>query len=87
LAVAILANYAVVVLHGLRESVWIGDWGKAVVDDAVRILPEDWHGCIAWEVEQTHANETTIEFAATQGDEDELETVASKFSSSIVTVS
>lgn len=49
LALAILANYAVI-LHWLRGHIWLEGWGKQVIDAVHQALPQDWRECIAWAV-------------------------------------
>lgn len=49
LALAILANYAVI-LHWLRGHIWLEGWGKQVIDAVHQALPQNWHECIAWAV-------------------------------------
>lgn len=51
LALAVLANYAVI-LHWQRENIWMGSWGKDVVDAIAVALPEEWFECISWAREQ-----------------------------------
>ena len=54
LALAILSNYAVT-LHWIREHIWIGSWGKQVVDAVRDALPLEWHKCIAWAIKETES--------------------------------
>jgi hypothetical protein len=42
LALVILANYAVV-LYWLRSSIWIGGWGKEIVDTVKHAVDTEWH--------------------------------------------
>lgn len=51
LALAILANYAVI-LHWLRGHVWLEGWGRQVVGAVHQVLPLDWHQCVAWAVSE-----------------------------------
>ena len=51
LALAILANYAVI-LHWLRGHIWLERWGKEVVDAVHQVLTQDWRECIAWAVQE-----------------------------------
>ena len=52
LAVAIVANYAVI-LHRQRVSIWMGDWGVDVIDAVRRTLAPEWQECVAWAVQET----------------------------------
>ena len=52
LALAILANYAVI-LYWLRKNIWVEGWGKETVDAVRQALPTEWHECIAWAVRET----------------------------------
>lgn len=52
LALAILANYAVV-LHWLRKSVWMEGWGRETVGAVRQALPPGWQECIAWAIRET----------------------------------
>jgi len=47
LALAIIANYSVI-LHRQRVNIWMGDWGKVVVEAVGQALPQEWRECIAW---------------------------------------
>ncbi|KAK9413785.1 putative Zn(2)-C6 fungal-type domain-containing protein [Seiridium unicorne] len=51
LALAILANYSVV-LHWLRGNIWLQGWGKAVIGAIHSTLPTEWHDTIAWAVQE-----------------------------------
>jgi Fungal specific transcription factor domain len=52
LALAILANYAVI-LYWLRKNIWMEGWGKETVDAVRQALPPEWHECIAWAIRET----------------------------------
>jgi hypothetical protein len=52
LALAILANYAVI-LYWLRKCIWVEGWGEETVDAVRQALPPEWHECIAWAVRET----------------------------------
>jgi hypothetical protein len=52
LALAILANYAVI-LYWLRKNIWVEGWGKETVDAVRQALPTEWQECIAWAVRET----------------------------------
>ncbi|OJJ50328.1 hypothetical protein ASPZODRAFT_58983 [Penicilliopsis zonata CBS 506.65] len=52
LALAILANYAVI-LYWIRDHIWMVGWGEETIEAVAEALPLDWHGCIAWAVGQT----------------------------------
>lgn len=54
LALAILANYAVV-LYWQRRNIWLAGWGTATVEVVRRALSPDqeWQDCIAWAVRET----------------------------------
>ncbi|KAH8809439.1 hypothetical protein F5884DRAFT_734592 [Xylogone sp. PMI_703] len=52
LALAILANYAVI-LYRWRESIWLKGWGKETVDAIRQTLSAEWHDCIAWAIRET----------------------------------
>ena len=49
LALAILANYAVI-LHWLRGYIWLEGWAKQVISAVHQALPQDWRECVAWAV-------------------------------------
>ncbi|KAH8697881.1 hypothetical protein BGW36DRAFT_379615 [Talaromyces proteolyticus] len=51
LALAILANFGVI-LHWMKDSIWIEGWGKETVDAVHQALPLEWHECIAWAVRE-----------------------------------
>lgn len=51
LALAILANYAVI-LHWMRNHIWLEGWGRQTIDAVRQALPHDWHDCIAWAVQE-----------------------------------
>ncbi|EXJ95653.1 hypothetical protein A1O1_00775 [Capronia coronata CBS 617.96] len=55
LALAILANYAVV-LFWLRHNVWMKGWGKETVDAVCQALPPEWQDCIAWAKQETQCS-------------------------------
>ncbi|KAI1847557.1 hypothetical protein JX265_000808 [Neoarthrinium moseri] len=63
LALAILANYAVI-LHSYRGSIWIQGWAKAVVDAVRQALPHEWHSCISWAIAETNNSRGTAEIMA-----------------------
>ncbi|KAJ5640901.1 hypothetical protein N7528_000526 [Penicillium herquei] len=46
-ALAILAHY-VVVLHHLRDSWWMGDWGIRVFNKILEKLDREWHEVLSW---------------------------------------
>lgn len=52
LALAVLANYAVV-LYWLRGNIWINGWGKETINAVQEALPSEWQDCIAWAVGET----------------------------------
>ncbi|GKZ26144.1 hypothetical protein AbraIFM66950_000342 [Aspergillus brasiliensis] len=68
LALAILANYAVT-LDWLRRNIWMACWGRKIVDAARQALPQCWHECIAWAVQETErpseADEIEVHSAST----------------------
>jgi hypothetical protein len=51
LALVILANYAVF-LHWWRSSIWIGGWGKEIVDAVKHAVDAEWHVYIEWAIEE-----------------------------------
>lgn len=51
LALAILGNYAVV-LHWMRSRIWMEGWGRQTFDAVRRVLPNEFHDCIAWAAEE-----------------------------------
>jgi hypothetical protein len=51
LALVILANYAVV-LYWLRSSIWIGGWGKEIVDAVKHAVDAEWHKYFKWAIEE-----------------------------------
>jgi hypothetical protein len=51
LALVILAHYAVI-LHWLRHSIWLRNWGKEVVEAVRHVVGPEWHGCLEFNVEQ-----------------------------------
>jgi hypothetical protein len=51
LALAIVANYAVILLW-LRKNIWMEGWGKGTICAVREALPEDWHDCIAWAIRE-----------------------------------
>ncbi|KAJ5721405.1 uncharacterized protein N7483_009339 [Penicillium malachiteum] len=46
-ALVILAHYAVV-LHHLRDSWWMGDWGIRIFNKIVETLNCEWHESLSW---------------------------------------
>lgn len=56
LALAILANYAVV-LHWLRSHIWLEGWGQQTINAVGQALPHDWHDCIAWAIQEVRSGQ------------------------------
>ena len=52
LALAILANYAVI-LYWIRSNIWMEGWGKETIQAVRQALPPEWHDCIAWAIRET----------------------------------
>ena len=71
LALAILGNYAVT-LHWIREHIWMGSWGKQVVDAVRDALPLEWHECIAWAIKETESGSDAVSPIARPWDADKL---------------
>ncbi|CAG7930486.1 unnamed protein product [Penicillium olsonii] len=51
-ALVILAHYAVV-LHHLRDSWWMGDWGTRILSQIGDSVPPEWKAHIGWPVDAT----------------------------------
>lgn len=51
-ALVVLAHYAVV-LHHLRDSWWMGDWGTRILSEIGDLLEPDWKALIGWPVDAT----------------------------------
>lgn len=51
-ALVVLAHYAVV-LHHLRDSWWMGDWGTRILTEIGDLLEPDWRALIGWPVDAT----------------------------------
>jgi hypothetical protein len=51
LALVILANYAVV-LYWWRSSIWIGGWGKEIVNAVKHAVDVKWHTYFEWAIEE-----------------------------------
>ncbi|KAJ5648736.1 hypothetical protein N7490_005108 [Penicillium lividum] len=49
-ALVILAHFAVI-LHHLRETWWMGDWGIRILKEAVDELDPEWRGLLSWPVD------------------------------------
>jgi hypothetical protein len=47
LALAILANYAVI-LHWQRRNIWMEGWGIEIINAVYNTLSPEWYGCIHW---------------------------------------
>ncbi|OKL61760.1 hypothetical protein UA08_02354 [Talaromyces atroroseus] len=52
LALAILANYAVI-LYWLRDNIWLEGWGKETIDAVHEALTPEWYDCISWALGKT----------------------------------
>jgi hypothetical protein len=52
LALAILANYAVI-FHWQRKNIWMEGWGKDIVTAVRDAIPPQWHECIHWAQRET----------------------------------
>lgn len=51
-ALTVLAHYAVV-LHNLKDSWWMGDWGTRILSAIGDQLDPDWRALIGWAVDAT----------------------------------
>ncbi|KGO47718.1 Protein of unknown function DUF3468 [Penicillium expansum] len=51
-ALVLLAHYAVI-LHHLRSSWWMGDWGTRILQDIGDILEPEWQDLINWPIDAT----------------------------------
>ncbi|KAJ5676030.1 hypothetical protein N7462_008927 [Penicillium macrosclerotiorum] len=51
-ALVVLAHYAVV-LHHLRESWWMGNWGARILREIVDSLEPEWQELISWPLDAT----------------------------------
>ncbi|CAG8907506.1 unnamed protein product [Penicillium salamii] len=51
-ALVVLAHYAVV-LHHLRDSWWMGDWGMRILSRIGDSVPPEWKALIGWPVDAT----------------------------------
>lgn len=51
-ALVVLAHYAVV-LHNLRDSWWMGDWGIKILKEIGDILEPEWQELINWPIDAT----------------------------------
>jgi hypothetical protein len=52
LALAILANYAVI-LYWFGDNIWLHGWGKESIEGIHQALPPEWYDCIAWAIRRT----------------------------------
>lgn len=51
-ALVVLAHY-VVILHNLRSSWWMGDWGNRILQEIGDILDPNWQDLINWPIDAT----------------------------------
>jgi hypothetical protein len=51
-ALVVLAHYAVI-LHHLRDSWWMGDWGNRILQEIGEILDPEWQDLINWPIDAT----------------------------------
>ncbi|CAP99523.1 hypothetical protein E8E15_007828 [Penicillium rubens] len=51
-ALVVLAHYAVI-LHHLRDSWWMGDWGNMILQEIGEILDPEWQDLINWPIDAT----------------------------------
>jgi hypothetical protein len=52
LALAILANYAVI-LHWQQKNIWMEGWGKDLAEAVTSAISSEWHDCIHWARRET----------------------------------
>jgi hypothetical protein len=51
-ALVVLAHYAVI-LHHLRDSWWMGDWGTQILEEIGDLLEPQWQELISWPIDAT----------------------------------
>ena len=55
----ILAHYGVV-LHRLRDHVWLGGWGKEIVDAVTKAAGLEWRVCLKFVVKEVKSRDILI---------------------------